>query len=160
MKRLYLILAITLFIFTACTKEKIDDQRPSIDLSIPGAFPQNCDTLWLGETFSFRVLFTDNRSLGSFSIEIHENFDHHAHSTEVTECELNPIKQPVNPFLFIQNFGIPEGLTEYEANVEIQIPAGNSAGIFDEGDYHFFISLTDREGWSDQKGLSVKIMSR
>jgi hypothetical protein len=92
-----------------------------------GGLPQNCDTLWLGETFTFRALFTDNRALGSFSIEIHENFDHHAHSTEVTECELNPVKQPVNPFLFIRNFEIPEGLAEYEANVEILIPAGNSA---------------------------------
>jgi hypothetical protein len=160
MKKYLLLLAVTVHIFAACTKEEIDDQRPSIDLSIPGAFPQNCDTLWLGETFSFRALFTDNRALGSFSIEIHENFDHHAHSTEVTECELNPVKQPVNPFLFIQNFEIPEGLAEYEANVEILIPSGNSAGVFDEGDYHLFISLTDREGWSAQKGLSVKMMNR
>jgi hypothetical protein len=29
---------------------------------------------------------------------------------------------------------------------------------FDPGDYHFFISLTDREGWSAQKGLNIKVL--
>ena len=33
-------------------------------------------------------------------------------------------------------------------------------GLYDEGDYHFFISLTDKEGWSAQKGLSVKMLHR
>ena len=28
---------------------------------------------------------------------------------------------------------------------------------FDEGDYHFTIRLTDKEGWSIQKGLSIKM---
>lgn len=160
MKNLVLVAGITAVLLAACAREKIDDEKPEIDLTVSGAFPQNCDTLWLGESFIFKALFTDNAELGSFSIEIHENFDHHAHSTEVTTCNLEPVKTPVNPLYFTRDFEIPAGLTEYETNLQISLPAVNNDGNFDEGDYHFFIRLTDREGWSAQKGLSIKLYKR
>jgi hypothetical protein len=143
---------ILLILSISCEKGETDKQKPEIDLSNAGAFPMNCDTLYFGETFIFKVMFTDNAELGSYSIDIHHNFDHHSHSTEVTECNLDPKKSPVNPFVFIQDYSIPGGLKEYETNLSINIPASNAKGPFDEGDYHFFISLTDKEGWSAQKG--------
>ena len=156
-----------IFIFTlvltsvsGCEEENVDDQKPEIDLTIPGAFPTNCDTLYFGETFTLKMKFSDNAELGSYSIDIHNNFDHHSHSTEVTECQLSPKKDPVNPFLFIQDYSITEGVTEYTTTMEISIPSGDSDGNFDEGDYHFFISLTDKEGWSTKKGLSIKMLHR
>jgi hypothetical protein len=153
-----------LALFSSCEKEdEIDKVKPVIDLSIQDAFPVNCDTLYFGESFVFKALFSDNAELGStsaFSIDIHNNFDHHSHSTEVIECKLDPKKNPVNPFLFIEDFDIPEGVKEYETNLSISIPSGNENGDYDEGDYHFFISLTDKEGWSAQKGLSIKILHR
>ncbi|MBN1925394.1 MAG: DUF4625 domain-containing protein, partial [Prolixibacteraceae bacterium] len=91
----------------------------------------------------------------SYSIDIHNNFDHHSHSTDVEECQLSPVKEPENPFLFINEFEIPAGVSNYEANMAINVPDG-----MDEGDYHFFISLTDREGWRAEKGLSIKIAYR
>lgn len=160
MKKALTLLALTAIMLTACNKEETDQEKPVINLTTENAFPQNCDTLWLGETFTFRAVFTDNQELGSFSIEIHEDFDHHEHSTETEICEPMPEKEPVNPFEYLQDFAIPEGISHYEAEVEITIPESNGEGMLDEGDYHFFISLTDREGWSDQKGFSVKIMSR
>jgi hypothetical protein len=60
----------------------------------------------------------------------------------------------------IEEFEIPSNLMEYETDVSIAIPASNGTGSYDEGDYHFFISLTDAEGWSTQKGLSIKILYR
>ncbi len=153
-----------LIIFNSCEKEKeIDKEKPIIDLSIPEAFPVNCDTLYFGESFELRVLFKDNAELGStkaFSIDIHNNFDHHSHSTEVTECSLDPIKDPVNPFLFIEDYDIPAGQSDYQTNISFSLPSGNGNGAYDEGDYHFFISLTDKEGWSAQKGLSIKMLHR
>ena len=146
-----------LLILAGCSPVEIDDQKPVIDLSVEGAFPVNCDTLWLGEPFTWKVRFTDNVELGSYSLEIHHNFDHHAHSTEVESCELDPVKAPVNPFHTILDFEIPAGLKEFEVSREISLPASDGDGPFDTGDYHFFISLTDREGWSAQKGLSIKI---
>jgi len=151
-----------IFVVNSCTNNtnEIDEQKPNIDLTIQDAFPLNCDTLFFGETFNLKMIFTDNVELGSFSIDIHNNFDHHSHSTEVTECSLDPIKIPVNPFLYINDFEIPLGSKEYQTNLEINIPPANSYGDFDEGDYHFFISLTDKSGWSTQKGLSIKILRR
>ena len=58
------------------------------------------------------------------------------------------------------DFEIPAGTKEYTVNSEIQMPLSDAGGAFDEGDYHFFISLTDREGWSAQKGLSIKILRK
>lgn len=150
-----------LIIFNSCEKEdEIDNVKPVIVLSIQDAFPVNCDTLYFGESFELKVLFTDNVELGSYSIDIHNNFDHHSHSTEVTECILDPIKTPINPFLFIEDYNIPAGLSDYQTNMSITIPSGNENGTYDEGDYHFFISLTDKEGWSAQKGLSIKMLHR
>ena len=152
---------VLLIFFNACEKDdKIDKEKPTIDLSIQDAFPVNCDTIYFGESFELKVLFSDNIALGSYSIDIHHNFDHHSHSTEVTECSLDPIKEPVNPFLFIEDYDIPEGKADYETAESIAISSGDGNGLFDEGDYHFFISLTDREGWSAQKGLSIKMLHR
>jgi hypothetical protein len=163
MKKYILIPFVFLIIFSSCNDKEIDKTQPTIDLSKQDAFPVNCDTLYFGESFDFKVLFTDNKELGSttaYSIDIHNNFDHHSHSTVVSECSLDPIKEPVNPYLFIESFDIPAGLQEYETNLSINVPAQNESGMFDEGDYHLFISLTDAEGWSDQLGLSIKILHR
>lgn len=145
----------------SCEKDKnIDTEKPQIDNSFSDAFPMNCDTIYFGESFNLMILLTDNMELGSFSIGIHNNFDHHSHSTEVTECILDPIKDPINPFLFIEDYNIPAGQSNYHTNISISLPSGNGNGVYDEGDYHFFISLTDKEGWSNQKGLSIKILHR
>jgi len=152
---------VLLIFFNACEKDdKIDKEKPTIDLSIQDAFPVNCDTIYFGESFELKVLFSDNIALGSYSIDIHHNFDHHSHSTEVTECNLDPVKEPVNPFLFIEDYDIPDGKADYKTAESITIPSGDGNGLFDEGDYHFFISLTDSEGWSAQKGLSIKMLHR
>jgi hypothetical protein len=154
------ILFLSLLVFHSCTKDDIDKEKPVIDLSRQDAFPVNCDTLYFGESFTMKVRFTDNAELGSFSIDIHHNFDHHSHSTEVTECDMDPVKEPVNPYVFIQDYDIPSGMSEYVTDVTIALPSGDNNGLYDEGDYHFFLSLTDAEGWSAQKGLSVKMVRR
>ena len=147
-------------VFNACNNQETDDEKPEIDLTIADVFPVNCDTLYFGEDFTVKVLLKDNVELGSYSIDIHNNFDHHSHSTEVTSCEMWLVKTPVNPFVFINDFDIPEGSSEYLTFEVITIPTGDGNGEFDEGDYHFFVSLTDKEGWSTQKGLSIKMLRR
>ena len=44
--------------------------------------------------------------------------------------------------------------------MSVEIPSGEGTELFDDGDYHFFISLTDDAGWSVQKGLSIKMLHR
>lgn len=149
-----------LLVFSCGNGDEVDKQKPGIGLMIPSGFPQNCDTLYFGEPFTFNALFSDNASLGSYSIDIHHNFDHHSHSTEVSICQPDPDKAPINPLVMIEDFDIPQGFTTFEPKQVIIIPSGNDKGLYDEGDYHFFISLTDMEGWSAQKGLSIKLLHR
>jgi hypothetical protein len=154
------ILVLSIIVIHSCKEDDIDKEKPFIDLSIQDAFPVNCDTLYFGESFTMRVRFADNAELGSYSIDLHNNFDHHSHSTEVEECNMDPVKEPVNPYVFIQDYDIPAGLNEYVTDIMITLPSSDVNGLYDEGDYHFFISLTDAEGWSAQKGLSVKMVRR
>ncbi len=141
-------------VFVSCSRTDIDDIYPVIDITDAGSFPQNCDTLFVGETFVFRAVFSDNRELGAFSLDIHHNFDQHAHSTESISCPMDAKKVPsANAFLFVGTYNIPPGTRVYHAEVPITIPQNA-----DTGDYHLFIALTDREGWQTVKGLSIKIM--
>jgi hypothetical protein len=159
--KLTILLLLQLIGSLSCEKGKdIDTIKPFIYNDFEGSFPLNCDTLYFGEATNLSVRFTDNVELGSFSISIHHNFDHHSHSTELAACLLYPKKDPVNPFSFIDDHDLPPGLQEHEANMLISIPASNGNELFDEGDYHFFISLTDKEGWSAQKGISIKMHHR
>ncbi|SHF89619.1 protein of unknown function [Mariniphaga anaerophila] len=159
--KIILVASLLLLVFNFCTQDaEIDKQEPQIDLTIEGAFPQNCDTLYFGESFKLKMLFSDNVELGSFSIDVHHNFDHHSHSTEVSQCDFLPEKDPVNPFSLIDDYKIENGLQKYETDELITIPSGNENGPFDDGDYHFFVRLTDKEGWSVRKGLSIKIFHR
>jgi len=142
-------------VFFACDDTIKDDKMPVIDMTSETAFPKNCGKVYRGESFTFNARFIDNIELGSFSIEMHHNFDHHTHSTSAEICELGAIKAPIKPFLFIDQFSIPVSKTEYSATIEIDIPAD-----VDTGDYHFMVRLTDKSGWQTFEGISVKIMER
>jgi hypothetical protein len=140
---------------SSCDKADKDDVYPVIDMQGADAYPKDCDTLYIGESFVFRAAFSDNQELGAFSIDIHQNFDHHTHSSSIVECPLDPVKSPVNPFLFISENAIPAGVKSYPATETILITPD-----VDPGDYHMMVRLTDREGWQTLKGISVKVLSR
>ena len=40
----------------------------------------------------------------------------------------------------------------------MMLPTGDGTGLYDAGDYHFQITVIDKEGWSILKGLNVKIL--
>lgn len=150
----HILILFTGFLAFACGEE----QKPDIDTEYPEiivaeeSFPRQCSVLKRGSTVAFKALFKDNKELGGFSLDIHHNFDHHTHSTELGNCDTDPVKAADNPMLFIQTYSIPSGLTVYEGTAEVQIPTD-----VDPGDYHFMIRLTDREGWQTVQGLSIKI---
>lgn len=133
---------------------------PEIVMSSDDAFPEACDTLYFGETFILKAVFTDNLALGSYSIDIHHNFDHHTHSTEVTECHLADVKTPINPFTLIQDYDIADGQSIYETDLEISLPSSDGGFQYDEGDYHFHLKLVDQTGWSALYGVGVKVVYR
>src|SRR5690606_23515407 len=105
-----IIMLAVMSLMLSCGKDGdgVDTQYPSIDLSFDGAFPVQCSTVKRGETFVFRANFSDNVALGSYSLDIHHNFDYHTHSTEAKECDMDPVKAPVNPLEDIYSAQIPE----------------------------------------------------
>lgn len=155
MKTISAALFLTALSLTSCSSdnESIDKEYPIINNEAANAFPVQCSQINRGQKITFRAVFSDNASLGSYSLDIHHNFDHHTHSTEVTNCETDAVKKPVKPMLYINSVTIPDGQKSYEAVQEITIPED-----IDPGDYHFMIRLTDKEGWQTLKGLSIKIL--
>lgn len=146
----YLFLLVALLPACSSDEPEIDTTYPVI--STAGLFPRPCTVLERGKTHTFVVTFSDNHELGSFNFDIHHNFDHHNHPTTEEECAEDAVKSPVKPFLLVQPYGIPEGLTSYTAEVPVSIPADA-----DEGDYHFRIDVTDKTGWQTIKTMSIKI---
>jgi hypothetical protein len=155
MKKLQLIILATLVLSILSCGTETDDQSPTISLDLADAFPKNCDTIYLGETFTFKAEFTDNFELGAYSLDVHNNFNHHSHSTENTVCVLEPVKVAQNPWVYINQFSIPDGSKSFMANENIQVPSN-----IDPGDYHMYIKLTDKSGWQTIKGISIKILER
>ena len=74
-KIVFLMLAAVLV--ASCSSGNEDD--PAKDMEKPdftdGELPSplDCEVYHKGETIAFRYIFTDNRELGSFNIEIHNN---------------------------------------------------------------------------------------
>lgn len=146
----YLFLLVVLLQGCSSDEPEIDTTYPVI--SATGLFPQPCTVLERGKTHTFTVTFSDNHELGSFNFDIHNNFNHHSHSTTVEECTEDPVKDPVKPFILVKPYSIPEGLTSYTATVPVEIPAD-----VDAGDYHFRVDVTDKTGWQTIKTMSIKI---
>lgn len=153
MKKKTIFITALLAVAFSCEKEENHDmEKPGIDMSFADASPTTCEIAYRGENVHFKAIFTDNQELGNFNIEIHNNFDHHSHSTDDVECEPDPKKEAENPFIYNQSFSIPAGTIRHTATVEIKIPDS-----IDTGDYHFMIRLTDKAGWQQLKAVGIKI---
>ncbi|NJB83598.1 DUF4625 domain-containing protein [Wenyingzhuangia aestuarii] len=148
-------LGFTLLIISCTNDNSIDkdEEKPSITVNYEQGFPQGCAQLSRGETYSFKAKVTDNKELASYSLNIHHNFDHHTHDDQVTECDLEEIKQAINPLLIIENYAIEGELTSYEINIPITIP-----NDIDTGDYHCAYSVTDATGWQSRTSIDIKII--
>ena len=138
----------------ACSSsdDEKDMQPPVITDQDITANPIDCQLYQRGETMPFHYVFTDDTELGNFNIEIHNNFDHHTHSTSAVECALADKKSPVNPWIYNRDFTIPAAQRRYDARIDIPIPAD-----IDPGDYHFMVRLTDKAGWQQLKAVAIKI---
>lgn len=158
MKTIHLILISGFFMLSilSCSSDddsNVDDQKPTISVAYEGGFPQACDELVRGETYTFRAMVTDNEALASYSLDIHNNFDHHTHDDQEAVCDLDPIKEPVNPFIYMENYSIEGGVSSYEINISLTIPED-----IDTGDYHCAYSVTDETGWQSRTSIDIKIV--
>ncbi len=154
MKNSKLFPSLLLCALCACSSPSSEKERVPPEIFPGGEFtsPLNCQEFPRGGFLPFSYVFSDDVELGSFNLEVHNNFDHHTHSTEAGECRQDPVKQPVNPWIFNQDYPIPAGETVYEANLRIPIPAD-----VDPGEYHFMIRVTDASGWQQLRSVSIRI---
>jgi hypothetical protein len=150
---LFLSLIVAFIISCESTKEK-DEEQPDIDLSYEGTFPASCDTLRMGQTNTLIYRLTDNDELASYSVDIHHNFDQHAHPTHEDACVLDPKKlDPENEaFLHLKSVPVISGQNDFIVNHEVEIPEG-----IEPGDYHLKITAIDKSGWTNFEILSIKI---
>jgi len=148
-----------LLLCALCACGGSDDDSEVMDMTYPeisdegiAANPVDCQVYQRGGVIPFNYLFTDNMELGSYNIEIHNNFDHHTHSTSSVECNMDAQKDPVNPWVFNQDYTIPAGQKAYTSRLDIPIPDD-----VDTGDYHFMIRLIDKAGWQQLRAMTIKI---
>jgi len=130
-----------------------DEERPTITINYNAGFPQACETLQRGETYTFTARVTDNQALASYSLDLHHNFDHHTHDDQGATCDLEPVKTAVNPLIYMENFSLADRPTEYEIQIEVSIPED-----IDTGDYHCSYSVTDETGWQSRTSVDIKIV--
>lgn len=132
-----------------------DTTPPVISDASEDTSPTDCQSFSKGSVMPFNYLFTDNIGLGNFNIEVHNNFDHHTHSTSSVDCEEDEEhhhSDAATAWVFNQDYTIPEGLTSYTASFDIMVPDNVS-----EGSYHFMIRVTDQAGWQQIKSVDIKI---
>lgn len=154
--KFFLLSIALLFFITSCSSDdtaEVDEEKPSISINYSEGFPQACAELVKGQTYNFRVRVTDNMALASYSLDIHHNFDHHTHDDQEGQCELEPVAQPVNPMIYMENYAIENGPGSYEINIPISIPSD-----IDAGDYHCQFSVTDQTGWQSRIAVDIKII--
>lgn len=148
------------FLLFSCKKDQEDTENPIIYINGSGVFPQNCDTLVLGETFTVKIQFSDNVELDEFSIEIHPNFDNHTHNIMVEGCDTDTIQTPVYPFFYQNTFQIPDGHVNFTSSSIIWIPEADCCDIpYDEGAYHFMVTLKDKAGLMDSTGVNITLLA-
>lgn len=146
----------TLLLFASCSTDDSDTkdtEKPTISVAYAGGFPQSCNELVRGHTYTFKARISDNKELASYSLDIHNNFDHHTHDDQGSQCELDIIKTAVSPFIYMENFTLPRGLTSYEIEITLAIPLD-----IDIGDYHCAYSVTDQTGWQSRTSMDIKII--
>jgi len=156
LRSIHLIYCLILLSVVSCSSgddTEIDEEKPTISINYTGGFPQACEVLQRGQTYTFKAQATDNVALAAYSLGVHHNFDHHTHDDQGAQCELEDLKSAVDPLIYMENFSIEEGITSYEISIPFTIPEA-----VDTGDYHCTFSVIDETGWQSTTSIDIKIV--
>lgn len=124
-------LALT-FTFTSCDKDdddNVDTTKPVIELDEP----EDGDELLIGAGVHLECDFSDNEELGSYMIEIHNNFDGHSHKAKTTRGD--------EPFFFKKAYDISGLRNTHVHHHDVTIPENATPG-----NYHLVVYCTDAAG--------------
>lgn len=130
--------------------ETIDTTPPVVEIDEPGFG----DFFAAGGPIHFEAVFADDIELGSYKIDIHNNFDGHAHG-RVAKANDDP---GLLKWSFSQSFDFAPGLksSDVQLHDELEILQNTMAGP-----YHFIVSAVDKSGnatsYQDGSTLEVEI---
>jgi hypothetical protein len=135
--------------FTACNRAENpeDVEAPTIELEEP----HNYDEFASGGEIHFEAHFEDDQELSMYEIEVHDNFDSHAHGR---------MKEPALPF-FSYEQSFPLQGSHQEVHKEINVVM-NNVSRFAAGPYDFIVKAVDKAGnstsFEDESSKEVIIL--
>lgn len=133
-KTLYTIIAITTIALVSCTKDDAKDTtRPVIEIFEPA----NGDTLFIGYGVHLEMDLSDNESLKSYKIDIHDDFDGHDHGKKSTAD---------GAWSFSRSWDISGLKNTRIHHHEIEVPTTVNGVPIEKGNYHFTVYCTDEAG--------------
>ena len=124
----FVLSAIMCVSFSACDEEDADTTKPVITLDEP----EDGDSLRIGESVHFECDFSDDEALGSYLIEIHNNFDGHGHKTRADETV---------PFSIKKSYDLNNLRNTHVHHHDIVISDNATPGA-----YHLVVYCTDAAG--------------
>lgn len=127
----YVLSVVLCFSFYACSEDDADTTKPVIMLDEP----EDGDSLRIGESVHFEADFSDDEALGSYLIEIHNNFDGHNHKVSSTRSE------ETVPFSLKKSYDLSNLRNTHVHHHDIVIPENATPGA-----YHLVVYCTDAAG--------------
>lgn len=130
--------------FISCEREKIaekDTTKPVINLIAPA----DGDRLLIGDMngVHFDVEFVDNEALGSYKVDIHNNFDGHAHAPM---ARVSTATDSI-PFSYNKSWSDIEGKKNTKVHHhQIRIPRRIDGKPIKTGKYHLIVYCLDKAG--------------
>lgn len=129
----------SLFILSACSEsDAADTTKPVINLIEPA----DNDTLRIGADVHLEMELSDDVMLGSYKIEIHNNFNDHTHGTKTVAEEM--------PFAFNRSWDLTGKRNATIHHHEIVIPENAQPGK-----YHLMVYCTDEAGNESYAARSI-----
>lgn len=122
---------ISVFALSSCTKGyNVDTTAPTIELDEP----EDGDELLIGAGIHFECDFRDDVMLGSYMIEIHNNFDGHSHKAKSRAVNEEPL-------FFKKSYDLTGLRNSHVHHHDVVIPENAQ-----EGNYHLVVYCTDAAG--------------
>ena len=133
--------------FVSCEDDKGDTTPPVIRLLSPA----EGERLEIGEAIHFEMEVSDNEALGSYKIDIHNNFNGHEHSHTYSSSDDDISVTETISFAFQQSWNDISGKRNALVHHHnITIPTNATPG-----NYHFMVYCTDAAGNESYVACSV-----
>ncbi len=151
--------AISLFVLGSCSSDSsVDTEKPVIVLNAPAEGAK----LAAGSDIHFDMEVSDNEALGSYNVDIHNDFDGHNHGSDsasilkfvVKHSDDSPENETRVPFVYNKTWtDIAGKKNDHVHHHEIIIDKDAK-----RGNYHFVVKVLDRAGNQSMEFRTIQIV--